>query len=90
MKSEDAMLVWTPLHDYTKHDATAGHVQLVSIPETNTRGYIASAGACDAGWREMGEADRIKSLTEIAEAMIEDDNIPREAVYAELAKVDGF
>ncbi|OOG61974.1 hypothetical protein B0E45_31705 [Sinorhizobium sp. A49] len=89
MQSIDAMLVWTPNHPHTEDDATAGKVKVVTS-DTDDRAYLCSAGACDIGWDAMSDSERFKQLHELAEDMIDNDNIPREAVYAELDKIDGF
>ena len=88
MKADEVMLVWTPNQPSTEADATAGKGKVVT-PDTDDRAYLCSAGACDIGWDAMPDEERFKQLRELAEAMIEDDNIPREAVYAELDKVEG-
>ncbi len=89
MNSIEAMLVWTPNHPHTEDAATAGEVRVVT-KDTDDLGYISSAGACDIGWDEMSDHDRFRELRRLAEEMIEDDNIPRASVYAELEKIDGF
>ncbi|MGO8422280.1 hypothetical protein ACC807_11135 [Rhizobium ruizarguesonis] len=89
MKSIDAMLVWTPKHPHTEDDENAGKVKVVTVA-TDDKALLCSAGACDIGWDYMSDAERFKHLHELAEAMIEDDNILREDVYAQLDKVEGF
>lgn len=89
MQSIDAMLVWTPKHPHTEHDATAGQVRVVS-KETDDHNLICSVGACDIGWERLSDEQRFQELHRFAEEMIEGDNIAREAVYAELDKIDGF
>jgi hypothetical protein len=89
MNSVDAMLVWTPKHPHTESDETAGKVKVVTV-DTDDRTLLCSAGACDIGWDAMSDAERYKQLHQLAEEMIENDNIPRDEVYAELDKVEGF
>lgn len=89
MKSAEAMLVWTPKHPHTEADVSAGKIKVVTL-DTDDGTYMCSAGACDIGWDTMPDGERFKQLRELAEDMIENDNIPRETVYAELDKVEGF
>ncbi len=89
MRSIDAMLVWTPKHPHTESDETAGRVKVVTV-DTDDNAFLCSAGSCDIGWDAMSDADRFKHLHQLAEDMIADDNTPREDVYAELDKVEGF
>ncbi|MBX4889791.1 hypothetical protein [Rhizobium bangladeshense] len=89
MKSIDAMIVWTPMHPHTENDENAGKVRVVT-KDTDDIALLCSAGACDIGWDKMSDTDRFEQLRQLAETMIEDDNILREEVYAELDKVEGF
>lgn len=91
MKSEDVMIVWTPNRDPFLEDATRGKIAVTTIPEHHkTKGYTHSVGACDHDWREKSEPERQKALHQLAEQMINEDNIAPDDLDKAFSQIEGW
>ena len=89
MRAVDAMLVWTPDRDPWKGAATAGQVEVTTIPEKpDLRDHPMSLGACDQGWRDLDEAGRLRRLQQCFSHMINHDGIAEEVARAAMARID--
>jgi hypothetical protein len=91
MKSEDAMVVWTPNREPFSIDATRGRVVATTIPEhPKTQRYSHSVGACDHGWREKSEAERQEALHQLANQMINEDKIAPADLDKAFSQIEGW
>ncbi|WHQ72509.1 hypothetical protein [Methylorubrum extorquens] len=90
MKSSDAMIVWTPDRDPCV-GLTRGQIRVVTLPQPDSaRGFYKSVGACDDGWREMTDDERVNELVELKGMIVAEDNIPEATVHAALQAIDEY
>ena len=89
MNSSDAMIVWTPNREPFLETPSRGKVAVTTIPEhPATTDHTHSAGACDHDWKTITESERQERIRELARQMVEEDNIPKDEIDRELAKID--
>lgn len=90
MKSSDAMIVWTPDREPFQ-GAARGQIRAVTIPEpAGTRKLACSVGACDDGWKEKTDAQRVDYLERLKAEIVATDGIPEPVVHDALLQIDEY
>jgi hypothetical protein len=90
MKSSDAMVVWTPDRD-SCDGPTRGQIRVVPHPQpASARGFYKAEGACDDGWREMSDDQRVDYLERLKAEIIAEENIPAATVHSALQAIEEY
>lgn len=89
MKSEAAMIAWTPDREPFLDNPTRGQVKVIEfLAERDDKNFTHTIGACDSNWEEIGVSGRQLQIEHIFQQMINGDNIDPLEARSALSRLD--